>query len=320
MPLKASIPKTEVILRLITILCFFAVGVTLLYYGINEYKMVTYETSYQVPREISVQSDSEVKIEDMRILVSAEAYRTINEDDWMGVLLSLNFSERMIDLTFFLPHKIENVMPYVGLSNDQMEFSYNETSDSSFIHLFCEAQDYDKVPHNYLCITFDWKIVEKISYDQERVAIVFQRPGLPVKAIWEHIPHLNRSLGPDIDEITIQIEGNYPLDFLFTHPRPSYIYYLYGQTSAYWTFPPGIHVSSIEAVFRNPVLSKQKSNIILFSGIYLGFGTAALFGGLKETIDFFRELHGRKVGNKRKRRKANSVASMLRKLRSKIKQ
>ena len=320
MPLKATIPKTAIILRLFIMLCFFAVGVALLYLGINEYKMTTYETSYQVPREISVQADSEVKIEDMRILVSGEAYRTIYEDDWMGVLLSLNSSERVIDLTFFLPHKIENVTILVGSSNDKIEFSYNETSDSSLIHLFCEAQDYDGAPCHYLCLTFDWKIVEKISYDQERVAIVFQRPGLPLKAIWEPIPFLNRSLGPEIDEITIQIEGNYPLDFLFTYPPPSYCYYRYGKTSAYWTFPPGIHVSSIEAVFKNPVLSRQKSNIILFSGIYLGFGTAALSGGLKETIDFLRELHGGKAGSKRKRRKANWMGSILRKLRSKIKQ
>lgn len=283
MKLMSNLKKVDIAIIFI-VLCF-VIGPTLLLSGLSEYNRMTYE-SFNLPRAMMILADDNTTIYDMRLVLSCDEFRTRKDEGWMGTLIWLNLSCGPGDLVFHLPHRIDITFPG---GYEIKNASYDESDDITTLVL-----SYESVWNGVSEVIFDWKILEKISYDQERVAICFKRPVYYAKSWFEYSPVLRRYLGPEIDRLTIQIEGNHPLDFSFTNPQPSYYYLSEGITSAYWTFDPEREITSVQAVFKDPILSKKKSNIIFFSGLYTAVSISIIFLGLKELLDFLRKLKVKK--------------------------
>ena len=299
-------------IKILIALSLIATGSAFLALGRFENLRVTYE-SFDEPRPMMIYADGETEIYDMRIVVGCAEeslpWQLIYEgweellsrgDGWARALIWLNQSSRLVNLTFLLPYEIDRVQSTCA------SFSYNESYDVSILKL-----SYDQT-YDYSQVTFDWKIPKKISYDQERVAIAFERPSAAAKSWFKYSPILKESLGPEVEKLIIQIEGNHPLDFSCTYPQPSYHYFLEEATSAYWTFDSKREISSVQAVFRDPILSKEKSNILFLSSVYTAGGISAIFLGIKETLEILKELYIRRSKNLRKKRTGTRSAKVAR--------
>lgn len=276
------------------IIILLTTGCFLLFFGISEYSRVTYE-SLSSPRGIVILGDNDTIIEDMKIYVS-ESYRVIYyEEGWIGAIIDFNSSCKTMNLFFSMPGKIDyaHAINYTKTSFFYFNPSYNSSTDSSGLFLsYISSED-----KNRMRIDFDWKIYEKISYDQWKVEIAFVNPYYGSPLFQEVQSAYGLVWFPEIDKLTIQIEVNHPVDLSYTNPQPSYYYLLDGRTSVYWTFDSRREISSVQAVFKDPVLSKLKSDTIFRSGLFTALGISIIFWGLKEVIDFLKSKEIRSVND-----------------------
>lgn len=290
----------------IKILCFLVIGMTLILLGFTNYQRVNY-VSTKSPMGLRILTNNDTRIENMGIHVSPED-ATLHEKGWMYTMIFINSTSPVISLIFELPHEVANVWSDI-LEDELIAIAYDPATDFSSISLLCEPSFSEQ---SYYCFSlyFDWKLLEKISYERERVAIAFAQPisiGFPYssntsntveyafKWFYSPTPFLNRSIGPEINRLIVQIDSNYPIDSSFTYPQPTFYYYSEEKIKAYWVFESGSPVfvptiTSVQAVFVNPIRLKEKSFTIFFSGILIGSGISAVLISVKEIIDLSREI------------------------------
>ena len=288
MPFKRSYRIYFVHIPMIVIL--LVVGSLSLGWGICEYNRATFE-SFSSPDGIVIMGDNDTVIEDMKFIVS-ESHRILDyEEGWRRLIIDFNSSCKSMFLSLSLPHKVDYAF---GLNKTETNFfyfnaSYDDSKDRSSILL-----SYDSTGDtNWMYIDLDWKVCEKISYDQWRVEIAFETPYFG-KPLFTHIQAVPTAAGigwiPQINRLVIQIEGTLPLDLSYTSPQPSYYFlHSYGRTSAYWSFvSKSQEISSVQAVFEDPALSRAKSDTVFHSGLFIALGISFMVGALRETFDLLK--------------------------------
>lgn len=260
-------------IKIVTIVALLLVGGFLLVFGVQEHDKAIYE-SFPHPRGIVILGDNDTVIEDMRIILD-KGYRVIDyEEGWTGVIIDFNSSCKKMDIGFALPYKVEfaHALNYTPTSFFYFNSTYNQTTDDSLLFIYYVSTEEE----NRVRVDFDWRVYEKVSLDLERISIGFLNPYYGKPLFQEVLSVYGLTWIPEIDKLTIEIKDNNLIDLSYTVPQPSYYYYTDREASVYWTFDSKREVSSIQAVFKNPVLSRTRLDVLFFSGLYISFGISTI--------------------------------------------
>lgn len=206
------------LLDIIFPILLLSISAFLLLFGTEQYRTANYDNK-SLPQGIIILGENTTKIKNMTISISEKMAANL-EKGWMGVYINLVCSSRNTDLLIDLPSQIDFVSftNHSYLNSFYHMWSYNKTTDRSNLYFAYRSPNEE----NDFMIVLDWKAKEKISYDQERVAIAFDNPffGKPVFRKVEPLAGL--AWIPEIDQIIILVEGDKPLDSSLTLPPSSY--------------------------------------------------------------------------------------------------
>jgi len=267
--------------KIFTIFLLLGIGSCLLLLGTYQHNEVTSEATSPT-REIVISADNDTVIQNMIVILDKNSINN-NKEGWMETIIDFNTSCQKMSLGISLPHRIDHCQfkNYSRTSFFYTDSSYNESSDTAFLYVsFISSEEVSCIR-----VFFDWKVCEKISYDQERVPIVFSNPYYGKPLFQEILPVYGSLWIPKIDQLTIQIQAYNPIDISSTSPIPSYYYASDGRLSVYWTFDSRREVSSVQATFKDSALSRGKLDLVFQSGLYVAFGISTMLWGLKEVTE-----------------------------------
>lgn len=271
--------------KVIVIVVLFVIGGFLLLTGMSQHGQVIYESS-ATTSGIVILGDNDTVIENMKIVVSAPLASHV-EHGWMGTIIDFNSTCPEMNLAISLPFETD-FWSFSNVSKTSFfhtESYYNSSTDSSFLFV-----SYVSLENNTrIRIDFDWKILQKASYDQERVRIIFSNPYYGKPLFQELLSVYGLNWIPEIDQLTVQVQAFNSVDFSDSVPQPSYYYVIDGESSIFWTFDNNREVSSIQAVFKNSTLSRSKFDLTFQSGLLIAFGTSTLLWAVKEVAEFAKD-------------------------------
>jgi len=253
------------------ILFLLIAGPTLIYLG---YTWNNDATAYKTSNsgQIIILTGKEDIIDKMTVTLS-KTMSNHDSKEWYWTIIDFNTSSRVFDLFFSLPGEISDVI-FTNYTNFPFFYTMQDYQNRTIYLNYLSNSD-----ENRIMIQFDWKIDEKISFDQERISINFATPyfGKPIFNYPLNVNGNNESWIPQINNLLVEIKGQNALDTSATVPVPSYFYYGADKPEVFWEFDSFNKISSIQAVFRDPSLTQKKDSTLFLSGLFVGVGLSTIF-------------------------------------------